>query len=151
MQAPSFKKDMNKLIYNAVAVAKIADNAAVTPATDLYVSLHTTDPLGSVSPTQSVNEIAYTGYARQAVPRTALGWTVADDGSVTPAEAIEFPVVAGMSNAQQVTYFAVGTDVSGAAGKIISSGQLNPAFNMVNGFVPRIDNQVASRIVGNWA
>lgn len=150
MQVNSFKRDMNKLVYNAVAVSKIADNAAVTPLTDLYVSLHTTDPALSLTANQATNEIAYTAYARTAVPRTTLGWAVADDGSVAPVEAIEFPVVAGMSAATQVAYFAIGTDATGA-GKVIATGQISPPFNMVNGLVPRIDNQVASKLVGNWA
>lgn len=148
MQASSWKDYLNKLVFNATAIAKIADNAAVTPLTDLYVTLHTVDPLNATVPDQSTSEVAYTGYARQAVPRTTAGWTCAN-GSVTPAEAVEFPVVAGMTVPQQVAYFGVGTDLTGA-GKIIASGKLNPAFNMANGFVPRIDNQTASRIANDW-
>ena len=33
-----------KLIFNAVAWANMADNAAASPLTNLYLSLHTADP-----------------------------------------------------------------------------------------------------------
>ena len=40
----TFENDWMKLIFNATAIANIADNAASSPLTNLYVSLHTADP-----------------------------------------------------------------------------------------------------------
>ena len=61
------------LLFNATAWANVADNAAGSPLTNLYVSLHTADPGEGGS--QTTNETAYTNYARQPVARTAGGWT----------------------------------------------------------------------------
>ena len=54
-----------KLVFQAVAWANYADNAATTPQTQVAVGLHTADP-GDAG-TMSTSEIAYTGYARVAV------------------------------------------------------------------------------------
>jgi hypothetical protein len=40
----AFENDLLKLIFNATAIANLADNAASSPLTNLYVSLHTADP-----------------------------------------------------------------------------------------------------------
>jgi len=40
----TFENDLLKLIFNATAIAGIADNAGSSPLTSLYVSLHTDDP-----------------------------------------------------------------------------------------------------------
>ena len=77
----TFEPDLLALIFNATAIANIADNAATSPLTNLYVSLHTADPGEAGS--QTTSETAYTGYARVAVARTSGGWTVAS-GSVSP-------------------------------------------------------------------
>jgi hypothetical protein len=56
------------LIFNATAWADLAENDSSTPATNLYVSLHTSDP--GVGNAQTTNETAYTNYARVAVVRS---------------------------------------------------------------------------------
>ena len=68
----TFENDLLKLIFQAVAIANLADNAATGPLTNLYVSLHTADP--GEAGNQSTSEATYTGYARVAVARTAGGW-----------------------------------------------------------------------------
>ena len=40
----TFELDLLALIFNATAIANIADNAAASPLTSLYVALHTADP-----------------------------------------------------------------------------------------------------------
>ena len=40
----TFESDLLKLIFNATAIANIADNAASSPLTNLFVPLHTADP-----------------------------------------------------------------------------------------------------------
>lgn len=60
----TFENDWLLLIFNATAIANIADNAASAPLTNLYVSLHTADP--GEAGDQTTNEAAYTSYARVA-------------------------------------------------------------------------------------
>src|SRR5262245_35265390 len=43
-KANTFDNDLLKLIFNATPIANIADNAATSPLTNLYLSLHTADP-----------------------------------------------------------------------------------------------------------
>ena len=43
-KSSTFDNDWLKLIFNATAIANIADNAATSPLTNLYVALHTADP-----------------------------------------------------------------------------------------------------------
>jgi hypothetical protein len=49
----TFDNDLLKLIFNATGIANIADNAASSPLTNLYVSLHTADPTSSGNQTSS--------------------------------------------------------------------------------------------------
>ena len=77
----TFENDLLKLIFNATAIANIADNAASAPLTNLYISLHTSDP--GEAGGQTTNEIAYTSYARVAVARTSGGFVVTNN-SVSP-------------------------------------------------------------------
>lgn len=129
----TFENDFLKLIFNATAIANIADNAATSPLTNLFVSLHTADP--GEAGNQTTSEIAYTGYARIAVARTSSGWTVTNN-SVSPVANIDFgQMTAGAGGT--VTFFAVGTASSGA-GKILYSGTVTPNISVVNGVIPRI-------------
>jgi hypothetical protein len=128
----TFENDFLKLIFNAVAIANIADNAATSPLTNLYVSLHTADP--GEAGDQTTNEIAYTSYARVAVARTAGGWTITAN-SVSPAAAINFP--AGTGGTGTATHFGVGTDASGV-GKLLYSGTITPNIVCGNGITPQV-------------
>lgn len=127
-----FESDLLKLIFNAVAIAGIADNAAA-PLTALYLSLHTADPGNAGN--QNTSETAYIGYARVAVNRTSGGWVVTGS-SVSPAANIDFGSCTA-SPGGAVTHAAIGTDASGA-GKILYSGALTPSITMATGFAPRI-------------
>ena len=71
------------LIFNATAWADIAENDSSTPATNLYLSLHTADP--GVGNNQTTNETSYTNYARIAVARTTIGWDVPSGGATANA------------------------------------------------------------------
>ena len=42
-KSSTFDNDLLKLIFNATAIANIADNAGSSPLTNLYLSLHTAD------------------------------------------------------------------------------------------------------------
>jgi hypothetical protein len=133
----TFENDLLKLIFQATAIANIADNAASSPLTNLQVSLHTGDPGEAGS--QTTSEIAYTSYARAAVARTAGGWTVTGN-SVSPAANIDF--AAGTGGSGTATHFAVGTASSGA-GKVLYKGTVTPNIVCGNGITPRLTTATA--------
>ena len=83
----TFETDILALLFNATPIANVADNAATSPLTSLFVALHTADP--GEAGVQNTTEAAYTGYARVAVARTSGGWTVSA-GSVSPKANIDF-------------------------------------------------------------
>lgn len=99
-----------KLIYTAVAWAGVADNAASSPLTNIYVALHTADP--GETGDQTTSESAYTSYARVAVARTTGGWTVTTN-SVSPVANITFPQATG--GTETLYYFSTGKATSGAS------------------------------------
>lgn len=126
----TFTTDYLKLIFQATAIANIADNAASSPLTNLYVSLHTADP--GASGNQSTSEVSYTGYARKAVARTSGGWTVTNQ-TVTPVTNITFNI--GTAGSGTVTHFGIGTASSGA-GELLYVGTVTPNFNVGTGITP---------------
>jgi len=128
----TFENDFLALIFNATAIANIADNAGTGPLTNLYLSLHTSDP--GETGNQSTNECAYTGYAREAVARTSGGFTVSGN-SVTLTANVDFgECTAGTETA---THFAVGVATSGAT-KILYKGTITPNISISSGVVPRL-------------
>jgi hypothetical protein len=128
----TFENDLCKLIFNATAIANIADNASASPLTNLFVSLHTADP--GEAGTQTTSECAYTSYARVTIARTSGGWTVTNN-SVSPVANIDFPAATGGS--ETATYAAVGVAVSGAS-KILYSGTVTPNIVISSGVTPRL-------------
>jgi len=128
----TFENDLLLLIFNAVAIANLADDAASAPLTDLQVSLHTADPGEGGS--QTTSECAYTSYARVAVARDNTGWTVSGN-TVNPASNIAFPACTGGS--ETATHFAIGTAGSGA-GKILFSGTITPNIAINTGVTPTL-------------
>ncbi len=109
------------LYFNGTPIPNIADNAASSPLTNLYCSLHTADPTSGGN--QTASEVSYTGYARVAVSRNASGWTLAG-ASVSPTNNIVFPVPTGSPSAT-ATFWAVGTTGSGA-GIVGYTGPITP-------------------------
>jgi hypothetical protein len=128
----AFENSLLKLIFNATAIANLADNAASSPLTNLYVSLHTADP--GEAGDQSTSEATYTSYARVAVLRTSGGWTVTNN-SVSPVANIDFPNCTGGTNT--ITYFGVGTASTGA-GVLYYSGTVSPSISVSSGVTPRL-------------
>lgn len=131
-KSDTFENDLLKLIFNATPIANIADNAATSPLTNLYVALHTADP--GETGTQSTSETSYTGYARVAVARTSGGWTVTAN-SVSPAANITFG--AWSAGAGTITHWSVGVASSGAT-KILYSGTVTPNIVLGSGVVPTL-------------
>ena len=73
----AFLQNVLKLYFQNVDHASIGDAAGLQNSAadgNIYVSLHTADPAGG---NQTTSEATYTGYARVAVARTAVAWTVA--------------------------------------------------------------------------
>jgi len=126
-----YEEDLLKLIFNATAIADLAENDATSPATTLTVALHTADP--GEAGTQATNETAYTGYARIAVARTTGGWTVTG-GSVSPVANIDFGECTA-SPGGAITHFSVGT---GVGNKLLYSGTVTPNITMAVGVIPRL-------------
>ena len=128
----TFENDLLKLIFNASAIANIADNAASSPKTVLWCALHTADPGEAGS--QNTSEIAYTSYTRVSVARDSTGFTVTNN-SVSPVSTISFP--AGTGGSGTATYFSVGTDSTGA-GKLLYSGTVTPNIVCGSGVTPQL-------------
>lgn len=108
------------LLQNA-NIANIGDATGLrgsTTAGNLYISLHTADP--GEAGTQATSEATYTGYARIPLVRSSSGWTVATN-TFSNAAAVTFGnCTAGSST---ITYFGIGTLVSGV-GTLLFSGPL---------------------------
>lgn len=133
-----FANDLLKLLFNATAIANVADNAASSPITNVYASLHTADPTttagsGTVN-TQNASEAAYTSYARVAVARTSGGWTVSTN-TVVPVATISFPAATGGSETE--TYAGLGTASSGT-GHLWFAGSISPTIAVSNGVTPQL-------------
>jgi hypothetical protein len=135
-KADDFETEILALIFNATAIADLAQNDGSSPATTLTVALHTADPGDDGD--QTTNETAYTGYARVEVDRDSGGWTVSG-GSVSPAANIDFPECSG-SPGGDITHFSVGTGVSD---KILYSGTVSPNIDVEVGTVPRLTTATA--------
>jgi hypothetical protein len=131
-KSTTFDNDLLKLIFNGTAIANVADNAASSPATNLYLALHTATP--NVGGTQTTNEATYTSYARVAVARTAGGFTVTSDVAALAANA-SFPEATGGTNT--ITHFSIGTASSGT-GKVLYFGTVTPNITVVTGVTPII-------------
>ena len=128
----TFENDILALIFNATAIANLADNASASPLANLYVSLHTGDP--GEAGTQTTSECAYTSYARVTIARTSGGWTVSGN-SVSPVSAITFPACTG--GTETATYAAVGVASSGSS-KILYSGAISPSISISSGVTPQL-------------
>lgn len=128
----TFSNDLLALIFNATPIADLADNDGSSPATSLYVSLHTASPGAGGS--QSTNETAYTDYARVAVVRTTSGWVAPSAGATENDALIQFPQC-GVTGAT-LTHVGIGTAASGA-GKLLYFGALNASLSVSSGIQPQ--------------
>ena len=123
----AFETSLLELIFNATPISNLADDAASSPATSLYISLHTADP--GETGTQETSEATYTDYARVAVTRDSSGFTVSGD-TVTNAGTVTFPACTGGSNT--VTHVGIGLSSTGA-GTLLYKGELDSPIAVSNG------------------
>lgn len=119
------------LIFAAQAWANVADNAASSPVTTFYVSLHTADPGEAGS--QNTSETAYTGYARVSISRNGTAWTVSGN-SAQNASTITFGKCTAAPGSA-ITHVGIGTSSSGA-GSLFLSNALNSSLTMAAGVTP---------------
>lgn len=131
-KSDKLETELLALLFNGTSIPNLADNAATAPLTELYVSLHTSDP--GEAGTQLTNEATYTDYARVSVARNGGGWVVAGD-TVNPAADIVFPTASG--GTETITHFAIGTAPSGA-GSIMYSGTVTPNIAVSSGVTPTL-------------
>jgi len=129
----TFENDWMKLVFQATAIATLADDAATGPVTSLYVSLHTSDPGEAAD--QGTNESAYTSYARVAVARTNTGWAVANNVA-SPIANVDFPQATETGPA--ITHFGVGLVATATGGKLLYSGTVTPNITINDGVTPRL-------------
>lgn len=108
--------DYVALIYNATAIANVADNAASSPLTNIYIAAHTADP--GAAGTQSTSEAAYTGYARATVARTTGGFTCSGGTVTLVANASFGACTAGTAT---LLYWSTGVASSGST-KVLHRG-----------------------------
>lgn len=132
----TFENELLLLLFNNVDIANIGDAAGLqnsVTAGSLFLALHTGDP--GEAGTATTNEIAYTGYARQAVARSAAGFTVSGN-TVTLTNNVDFPEMTGGAGGT-VTHFSVVKEVSGAS-VILYSGTTDPDPVVAVGVTPRL-------------
>jgi hypothetical protein len=125
------------LLLNGTPIPGIADNAAASPLTQVYVALHTADP--GAGGNMSTSEVTYTGYARAAMARTSAGWTIVG-AAANPTSMVSLPACTG-GNAT-AAYFSVG-DAPTGAGHIFYTGPLTPAIAISNGVTPQLQTSSA--------
>ena len=119
------------LMFQNQAMANIGDAAGIQPsagAGSFYVALFKSDPGEGATGL----EADYTGYARVAVARSAVGWDVTGNVASNVSEII-WPTSSGVDNT--ITHFAIYTASTG--GDMIGSGALSGAVTINNGDTPK--------------
>lgn len=127
----TFESDLLKLIFLGTAIANIADNAASSPLTSIYLAFHTADPGEGGS--QTTSEISYTGYARYGMSRSATDF--AESGGTLTTQVDRNTGASSGGAGGTITHFSFGTASSGA-GKILYSGTVTPNIVVSNGVTP---------------
>jgi hypothetical protein len=121
------------LLFQAVISAgytTLALNATSSPATNLYVSLHTADPTAAGN--QNSSEATYTSYARVAVARTTGGWAITAE-TISNVAAVTFPTATGGSETE--TFVGVGLASTGP-GTLLYAGPLTSSLAVSSGITP---------------
>ena len=120
-----------KLLYQNIDMANIGDAGGLqnsATAGSFYIALYKTDPTDADSGT----EATYTSYARVAVVRSAVGWTVS--GAVcSNAGVITFPTSGGNNNT--ITHFGIRTASSG--GDLVHHAALDASLLVSSGDTPK--------------
>lgn len=121
------------LIYNATAWANVADNAAASPITNIYLALATAS--GAPTDTMSTSEATYTNYVRQTVARTTGGWTAPSGGATSNVAVINYAQCGVTGN----TITSAKTGVATGASAVLHYGDLNSSIIVSNLIRPTFD------------
>jgi hypothetical protein len=119
------------LWYRGVAIANIADNAAASPITDIYIALATASY--NASSDLSSNETTYTNYVRPSLDRNTTDWSAPSGGAISNATAVEAPQC-GVTGA---TITSAATGKGTGAADIFHYGDLNAPIAVSNQIQPR--------------
>ncbi len=130
-KSTSFANSLLELFLKGTTFADFAENDSSSPATNLYISLHTADP--GIGGSQLTNETAYGNYARVAVARSGVGWTIVDEEGANAA-LIQFPQA---SSGSTVTHVAIGKADLPSAGLVIWAGALAAPLAVANLIQPQ--------------
>lgn len=121
-----------KLYGQATAWSNIADNAATSPNTNIFLAGHTAAP--GVTGNQTTNELAYTSYARVSVARTTGGF--AESAAALTLQALtSFP--AGTGGSGTMTHYSYGLSTSGT-GTLDFYGTVTPNVVCGSGVTPQL-------------
>ncbi|MGH8429355.1 MAG: phage tail fiber protein [Solimonas sp.] len=133
----TFEGEILDLIFLNINIPNIGDATGLrgsTAAGNIFASFHTADP-GEVG-TAATNELAYTGYARQPIPRGAGGFSRSGN-VISQVNNVDFPkMTAGAGGT--VTHFAYVKESSGAS-VILYKGPVTPSILVQNGVTPRLE------------
>lgn len=135
-----FANDVLALIFNATAIANLAQNNGTSPATSMVFALHTAIP--GLAGDQSTSEISYTGYARVNVLRQASGFAAPSGGIIFPAANVDFGAMSAGAGGT-VTHASIGTTPSTTANKMLYYGSVTPTIAVTNGVTPRLTGAAA--------
>jgi len=109
------------IMYSAVPWPNVADNAAASPLTSVYLSFASSSPTAG-SNSQAENEVAYTNYARKQTTRSATDWSAASGGITSNVLLQQFP----QSGATGGTLFSTSTGVAASGATAVwHFGNLN--------------------------
>ena len=134
-KATSICNSILGLMYRAAAWANVADNAASSPLTGVYIGLHTGN-LTAGTGLQNENETAYTNYARKLTTRSATDWSAPSGGSLSNATLQQFPAC-GVTGST-VTHVSTGIGSTGATAAW-HYGALNSSLAVANGITPQFN------------
>lgn len=110
----AFETSFLALVLQNANIANIGDATGLrgsSTAGSLYLALHTADP--AEAGTQATSEVAYTGYARVAIVRSASGFTVTGDTGTNFAD-INFVMAPSGTTPQTATHWSLGVASSGS-------------------------------------
>ena len=122
-----------KLVFQNIAHANIGDASGLQPsgaAGNLYIALFTASP----TDTDTGTEANYTSYARVAIVRSAVGFTVSAD-TVTNAGITTFPTSTGGTNT--ITHFGYYTAIT--SGDLIRWGALTASKTINSADTPKFE------------
>jgi hypothetical protein len=131
----TFSNDLLKMILQAVPIANLCDNAASSPITNTYNSMHTTTPAAG---NQTTGEAGYGAYARQPNVRSTSspGYTIASNVAALAANQ-SFPTSTGTPSETE-GFMGVGKSVSGT-GEIYFYGAISPTISVTaSGVTPQL-------------